>query len=737
MTTQVAPDVEPKTPCSERHPLDVFFAPETVAIFGATETPDRVGRALMANLIRHPFGGTLFPIHPKRASVLGVRAYPHLAAVGRPIDLAIIATPAPTVPDILQDCIAAEIKGAIILSAGFGEGDPGGAELERQIRQRLQQGAIRILGPNCLGIASPRTGLNATFAPAMVPAGNVGFLSQSGALLTALLHKDSSERIGCSAFVSVGSLLDVSWAEWIDYLGADPYSECIGIYLEKLDDAPSFFAAVRRVAPHKPVILIKGREAEAETATAGARDEVFEEACRCNGILQVHRLADLFRMAAILPTQPTPKGRRLTILTNARGPGLLAAEALRADGGKLTPLAPETVTRLSEVLTKRWNRQNPIDVGDDADLNRFAGAAAIALGDPNTDALLVLLAPHATIDPVRAADQLRPLAGRKPILACWLWGASNPKSLEILQEAGIATLRSPEAAIRAFGLLRRHGENLGWLSELSAVRSEAPERPTSKDHVAQVLSRARRSGRTVLTETEHHQLLSAYDLPIRETRVAGSEPEAVEQAEALGYPVVLGLAAEAGPPPSEAEETRLKAFDAASVRRAFQVLELIARAYVPAEPSFRVKIQPLIQPSGYEIGLKSTLHRELGPVIQLGVGGRWATLARDRVVALPPLRPPMIRQMIEESPLFTALRAAHEREPLDFEALVQFLTRFSQLVVEQRGIKEVTINPLLVSPERVLALDALVVLHDSSIPEDQLPKPALAPFALRTRAREH
>jgi acetyltransferase len=456
MMTCVVAELEPARATSERHPLDIFFAPETVAVFGATSAPGTVGLTVLGNLVRSPFGGTLYPISPGRVGVHGIRAYPSLAAVPRPVDLAIIATPGETVPDILGECDAAGVPGAVLLSAGSGDRGPSGVELERQVRQRLRTGSLRVLGPGSLGVAAPHSGLNATFAPALVPPGNVAFLSQSGALLTALLNQRGTERVGCSAFVSVGALLDIGWAEWIDYLGQDPRTECLGIYLETLDDAPTFFAAARRVARHKPIILVKGGDSIAAGSAGGARDQAFEEACRCNGVLRVHRLADLLRMAEILTRQPPPQGRRLTIVTNARGPGLLAADALHADGGRLA--------------------QNLVDVGDDADAERFARAAAVAEGDPDTDGLLVLLAPHATVNPVEVAEQLRPLAraGRKPILACWLWGALSPCSAAVLQEAGILSFHSPEAAIRIFGCLWRHGENQRRLHNPDVTEGQLP-----------------------------------------------------------------------------------------------------------------------------------------------------------------------------------------------------------------------------------------------------------------------
>jgi acetyltransferase len=721
MTAKLAPVASSKATRRDEHPLDVFFAPQAVAVFGATEEANSTGRTLMANLIRSPFGGTLFPICSDRCGVLGIRAYPRLQAVPAAVELAVIATPAATVPAIIGECVAARVQGAIVLSDGFGDTGPAGAELAQAIRRQLADSSLRLLGPNCLGVASPCTGLNATYAPAMVPVGNVGFLSQSGALLTALLSQDQPERVGCSLFVSVGGLLDISWAEWIDYLARDPRSECIGIYLEKMDDAAAFFAAVRKVATDKPVILVKGGDSTGEPAAGG---EVFEEACRCSGILRVHKLADLFRLAEILTTSPRPRGKRLTILTNARGPGLLAADALRADGGQLASLADATIAELGVVLNGCGSPQNLIDVGDDADLPRFARAAAAAVNDPSTDALLAILTPHATIDPVQAAECLPPLARHKPVLACWMWGASDPGSLAVLRDAAIPTFRSPDAAIRVFGYLWRHAENLHFLSEINAAAAEAAAPNVEADRAERVLDRARGAGRNVLTEAEIRQLLTAYALPFVETHRAATEDAVAELARTLEFPVVLSL--EAALPSRELDGVRLKAFDVPAVRRAFQMLQRIAAEYLADGPAWPVKIQPLVAHLGHEIALRSTTHAGLGPVLQFGMGARWATLAPDRVVALPPLSPHMVRRMIEKSYLFSALRAMDDPEPFNLDGLQQFVTRFSRLVVEQPAIAEAVINPLLVSADRVLALDAVIRLHDPALKENVPPRLVMA-----------
>jgi acetyltransferase len=472
MGTSLLPDSPAPAACRGPHPLDVLFAPESVAVFGATEEPGSPGRIVTSNLIRNTFGGVVYPISPRRPSVLGVKAYPRLAAVPEPADLAVVVTPAPTVPDILAECLAARVKAAVVLSAGVADGGPGGADLERRVREVLRGGSMRVVGVGSFGVACPRTRFNATCTRDMILPGNVGLLTQSGALLTALLNREHCEHVGCSVAVSVGSLVDVSWTEWLDYLARDPHTRCIGVYMERIEDGRAFFAAAREVAPRKPIILIKS----GRSAVGDVEDGVFDEACRSNGVLRVHRFGDLFRLAALLTSRPVPRGRRLAIVSNARGPAVLAADEACAGGGSLASLAPETVARLGGALPARWDGRNPIDVGSDCDAERFVRAAAVAAGDPNADALLVLLAPQASIDPLAAAEGLRGLAaGGKPLLACWMWEAASPESLAVLRDAGIPAFRSPESAVRTFGHLWRHSENLRFLAEVREALGGAGE----------------------------------------------------------------------------------------------------------------------------------------------------------------------------------------------------------------------------------------------------------------------
>src|SRR5918999_4317024 len=352
----------------EKRSLDAIFRPTSVAVIGATDEAGSVGRTVMRNLINNPFGGTVYPVNPNRPSVSGIKAYPSVSEVPEPVDLAVIVTPAPTVPAIIRECAEAGVEGAIVISAGFKETGEEGAELERQVLEEARRGRIRVVGPNCLGVMSPKSGLNATFAGAMAKPGNVGFLSQSGALCTAILDWSKEENMGFSHFVSVGSMLDVGWGDLIYYLGDDPKTKSIVIYMETIGDARSFLSAAREVVLTKPIIVIKaghteaaGKAAASHTGSLAGSDEVLDAAFRQSGVVRVESISDLFDMAEVLGKQPHPKGPHLTILTNAGGPAVLATDALIGGGGELTEISEQTMEALEEFLPAAWSHGNPID----------------------------------------------------------------------------------------------------------------------------------------------------------------------------------------------------------------------------------------------------------------------------------------------------------------------------------------------------------------------------------------
>ena len=381
-----------------RHPLDPFFKPRSVAVIGATETPGSVGRTVLANLVATSFGGVVHPVNPRRDTVLGLKSYPAVGDVPGPVDLAVVVTPAATVPEIIRQCVDAAVPAALIISAGFRETGPAGAELEARVFAEARRGDMRIVGPNCLGIMNPTSGLNATFAAGIARPGRVAFLSQSGALLTAILDWSFVERVGFSAFVSTGSMLDVGWGDLIDYFGDDPATRAIVIYMESIGDARAFLSAAREVALTKPIIVIKAGRSEAASHAATSHtgaltgsDDVLDAAFRRAGVLRVNAIEEVFDLAELLGKQPRPPGRRLTIVTNAGGPGVLATDALVAGGGELAALSAASHGRLDAVLPQAWSHGNPIDVLGDATPDRYEQALAIAAADPASDGLLVIL----------------------------------------------------------------------------------------------------------------------------------------------------------------------------------------------------------------------------------------------------------------------------------------------------------------------------------------------------------
>jgi acetyltransferase len=480
-----------------RYPLDVFFHPQTIAVIGATERPGSVGRTLLSNLIATPFGGTVFPINPKRPSVLGIKAYPTIHDVPDRVDLAVVITPAPTVPGVIRECAQAGVKGAIVISAGFKEIGAEGMALEQEILANA--GQMRIIGPNCLGVMNPVTGLNATFASTIARPGSVGFISQSGALCTSILDWSFQENIGFSAFISIGSMLDVSWGDLIYYLGDDPHTKSIVIYMESIGDARSFLSAAREVALTKPIIVLKaGRTpaaAQASTSHTGAlagSDEVLNAAFRRCGVLRVDNISDLFDMAEVLSKQPKlPQGNRLIILTNAGGPGVIATDAFIEGGGTLAAIAPETKAKLDPILPKHWSHGNPVDILGDADAQRYAQALEVVAHDPNGDAILVILTPQAMSQPTETAEQLIACAKNypKPILASWMGGESVAPAMHALNDAGIPTFSYPDTAAHIFNYMCHYSSNLRALYETPQLPPDSDEFTPNRPQVQGYLPR--------------------------------------------------------------------------------------------------------------------------------------------------------------------------------------------------------------------------------------------------------
>jgi acetyltransferase len=717
-----------------------MFSPSSVALIGATGRPGSVGRTVLENLLRGAFQGEVFPVNAKHEEVLGHKAYKSIHDFPHPIDLAIIATPAATVPQIIAECVESGTKSAVVISAGFKERGAEGGALEQRIQDQLRHSSMRLIGPNCLGIMNPTIGLNATFAKDAPKAGNVAFLSQSGALLTAILDWSQREEVGFSAIVSTGSMLDVGWGDLIYHFGDDPHTKSILLYMESVGDARSFLSAAREVALTKPIIVIKAGRSEAASRAAASHtgaltgsDEVLDAAFRRSGVLRVHNIADLFYMAEVLGRQPRPRGPRLTIVTNAGGPAVLATDSLVAEGGELAELSPESLRRLDEFLPAHWSHNNPIDVLGDADSERYARALEIASQDPNSDGLLVILAPQGMTDPLRIAERLKPYAKEygKPVLASWMGGNSVAAGEAALNSAGIPTFPYPDTAARAFTYMWRYTYNLRGLYETPELTEHSEPENVSRNQVEQIIQNARSHGRVLLTEPESKQLLSLYGIPTVETRVAASEGEAARLASELGFPVVLKVLSETITHKTDVGGVKLNLQDEAAARAAYRSIKSSVAEKAGPNHFSGVTVQPMVKLDGYELILGSSIDPQFGPVLLFGSGGQLVEVYRDRALALPPLNTTLAQRMMEQTRIFTALKGVRGRRPVNMVALEQLLVRFSQLVLEQQWIAEIDINPLLASPERLLALDARIVLHGPGVKLEQLPKPAIRPYPLQ------
>jgi len=718
-----------------RHPLDPFFRPRVVAVIGATETPGSVGRTLLANLVATPFGGVVHPVNPRRDAVLGIKSYPSVAEVPGPIDLAVVVTPAQTVPDIIRQCAAARVPGALIISAGFRETGPAGAELEARVFAEARQGGMRIVGPNCLGIMNPGSGLNATFAAGIARPGRVAFLSQSGALLTAILDWSVGEEVGFSAFVSTGSMLDVGWGDLIDYFGNDAATRAIVIYMESIGDARAFLSAAREVALTKPIVVIKAGRSEAASRAATSHtgaltgsDEVLDAAFKRAGVLRVSAIEEVFDLAEMLGKQPRPFGRRLTIVTNAGGPGVLATDALVAGGGELAELSADSRARLDGVLPAAWSHGNPIDVLGDATPDRYEQALAIAASDPESDGLLVVLTPQDMTDPTRTAEALARYAhvGGKPVLASWMGGARVGAGVDILNRAGIPTFEFPDAAARAFCDMGRFADNLRALYETPVPRTGDDGDPAA---AGEIIDAARAEGRTLLDEAEAKAVLAAYGIPVVPTRVARDRDEATAAARAIGFPVAVKLWSRVITHKTDVGGVKLGLVDERAIGRAFDEIRASAVARGGPDCFLGVTVQPMVdRAAGHELILGGTVDRQLGPVMMFGAGGELVEVLRDRAVALPPLTTTLARRLIDETRIARALRGVRGRPAVDLAGLASLLVRFGDLIADERRIREIDINPLLVTPAGAVALDARVVLHGPDIGDAELPRTAIRPY---------
>jgi len=700
--------------------LDKIFNPKTIAVIGASDEEGSVGYTLMKNLTEMEYERKVYPVNIRKKEILGLKAYQTVNELPEKVDLAIVATPAKTVLGVVEQCGKAGIIGAIIVSAGFKEIGPEGKALEDRILEIRKKYDLRIIGPNCLGIIRPSIKLNATFATKMAKPGKIAFISQSGALGSAILDWAIHENIGFSNFVSIGSMIDVNFGDLIDYFGTDPKTRSILMYVEGVTDAREFMSATRHFSRTKPIIVIKAgkfgesaRAAASHTGSLTGEDMVYDAAFKRAGMVRVEEIADLFNCAEVLGTQPLPTGPNLAIITNAGGPGIMATDALIARGGKLAKLSQKTMEALNRALPHYWSRGNPIDILGDARADRYRSVVEACFKDENVDGLLVIYTPQGVADPAEIARnviELRKSKGlHKTILTSFMGHEEVEKANHIFNEGNVPTYSTPEQAVKTYLYMYQYKRNLELLYETPeelAVDSVPPKRP-----LMVVMRNAAKENREILTEMEAKQLLEYYDIPIVKTLVAKNADEAAFSASQIGYPIVLKILSPQIVHKTDAGGVVLGINSEDELRKAFDDVIRQAKEYNPEAEIHGVTVQPMIKKQGYEIILGAKTDPLFGPIVLFGMGGVGVELFKDFAIGLPPLNQTLARKIMGETKVYQLLKGYRNLPPANLKLLEETIVRFSQMLVDFPQLKEVDINPLFINEKEAFALDARVIIN--------------------------
>ncbi|QTA88571.1 bifunctional acetate--CoA ligase family protein/GNAT family N-acetyltransferase [Desulfonema magnum] len=705
------------------HNLDKMFQPKSVAVIGASEKQGTIGSALMRNLIQGGYTGEIYPVNPKRKTIWNLEAYPSIPDINAQPDLAIIATPITTASRIVRECSEAGVGGAVIISAGGKEMGEKGREIEAEIKKEAEHSGLRIIGPNCLGIVSTQSKLNASFAGRMPLPGKMALVAQSGAICTSILDLSLKEKMGFSYFVSIGSMLDADFGDMIDYLGSDYKVSSIVMYIESLTHFRKFMSAARAVSRIKPIIAYKAgrsqagaRAAASHTGALAGEDAIYDAAFKRAGIIRVKTFEELFDCAELLAKQPRPLGSGLAIVTNAGGPGVMAVDALDYYGVEPVALSSETLGKLNEILPPHWSHGNPIDILGDAPPERFRKVVEICLKAREINGLLIMTAPQALTDPTDIAKSVADLLQGKPypVFTSWMGGADMEKGREIFNEAGIPTFDTAERAVRAFMDLHRYGKKIEMLQEIPPRLPGKLE--FEQEKAKAIIQKGLKRENPLLTETEAKDLLTAYGIPVNPTHVAVSEDEAVRKATDMGFPVAMKIYSRDITHKSDAGGVKLNLTSENDVRNAFTRIMADAKAYDPKADIEGVTIQPMLRRPDYELILGTKKDRDFGPVILFGMGGIMTEVLKDRSLALPPLNRLLARQIMEQTKVYRILQGYRNHPPANLMLLEEILIRLSQLVTDFPEIEELDMNPVLVVGNDVRAVDARVLLKPSDVP---------------------
>ena len=702
--------------------LDKIFHPQSIAVVGASQRSGSIGFALMRNLIQEGYPGKVYPINPRYKTIWKLEAFPSLLELESPVDLVIMAAPIASAPQTVRECKEKGAGGVVIISAGGKETGAKGRELESAIKNEAKDSGLRIIGPNCLGIVCSQAKLNASFASHMPLPGNMAFVSQSGAICTSVLDLSIKEQIGFSYFVSLGSMLDVDFGDIIDYLGGDYQVNSIIMYIESLSRFRNFMSAARAVSRVKPIIAVKAgrtqagaRAAATHTGSLAGEDAVYDAAFERAGIVRVKTFEELFDCAELLAKQPRPLGPGLAIITNAGGPGVMAADALFDHGVDPVALRPETIQKLDEFLPPYWSRTNPIDILGDATSERYQKVVDICLKASEVKGLLIILTPQAMTRPTHVAQTLAGhLRGKPyPVFTSWMGGRDVEKGKEIFNHEGIPTFDSPERAVRAFMNLYRYSKNVKMLQEIPPNLPKKIEFDHERARI--LLDQGIETENFLLTEIESKDLLSAYGISVNSTKLTVSGAQAVEKALEMGFPVAMKICSRDILHKTNANGVSLNLKNESDVHDAFKRIMASARSFYPEAQIQGITIQKMLSPE-YELILGTRRDRDFGPVVLFGMGGIMAEVLEDQAIALPPLNRLLARSLMEKTRIYRLLKGYRNHPPANLTLLEEILIRLSQLVTDFPEIEELDINPLMVTKNDFCAADARILLKLTQVP---------------------
>jgi acetyltransferase len=713
----VAPERHAQSPPSRPSSgstLQHFFSPTSVAVIGASNQPGKIGHDIVNNLKLSGFAGAVYPINPKATEILGFKAYPSVTAIDGPVDLAVIVIPAKAVLGVMEECAQKGIDSVIIITAGFKEAGPEGIELEKGLGEIARRSGIRVVGPNCLGIISTQSGLNASFAPVYPQKGSLALMSQSGALATAILDWSVQNGIGYSKFVSFGNGLDVGVVDLLRAWEDDPETRVIVAYMEGLRNGPEFMRVAREVSMKKPVIIIKSgntqsgaRAVSSHTGSLAGSGEAYSAAFKQCGVIRAHSVEELFDLAVAFAYQDLPRSRKVAILTNAGGPGIMATDAVEMAGLQLATISPETVERLRTTLPPASNFHNPVDCLGDADAARYNFAADAVLSDRNVDSALAVLTPQTSTQPLETAQGLVKSAARhqKPVLACFMGGGAMTGAIELLGGQRVPNYAYPERAVKALSTMVAYRE---W-------REEPPDEiepfPADTDVVKRIFDEARAQERVNLGEVEAREVLRAYRIRCPKSEVAVTADDAARIGDEIGYPVVMKIVSPDILHKSDIGGVRVGIRSRQEVMDTFELMMLRIRRYAPNADLRGIAVQEMIQ-TGREVILGSTRDPQFGPLVMFGLGGIYVEVLKDVSFRVAPFGRRHARQMIDEIRSAPLLRGARGEKPCDLDAIVTSLLVLSQLVTDFPEIVEMDINPLKVGEPGAgaVAVDARITI---------------------------